>query len=254
MLENTQHILVEDTRNWSHLVRSCGLSPSGKVVSFNKESEHGKTPIALQALSAGEDVAMVSDAGLPILADPGLPLVQGAIAADIPVVPVAFGSPAMAALAASGLPAVPFYFEGFVPRSQNQRLAALEKLKAMACTSIIYEAPHRIEATLVDVTTVFGGAHLATLARELSKTHETFWRGTVEELVQAAQQNPPKGALILLLGPARKAEEWSEAALEKDIQKQLAAGKSPKVIRDELAEKSGLGKRVIYQKILELKT
>jgi 16S rRNA (cytidine1402-2'-O)-methyltransferase len=252
-LEKCDHILVEDTRNWAHLSRECSIQTQAKIVSFNKESETGKTPIALEALKQGESVAIVSDAGLPILADPGLPLVQGAAELEIPIAPVAFGSPALAALAASGFVAVPFYFEGFLPRSSKQRQERLQQLANMACTTIVYEAPHRILSALEDAITIFGPEHNVCLAREISKTYETFWRGSLEEVLSAAQAEEPKGALILVLEAKKIENEWDAEKRDVEILQRLEKGISAKQIRDELVALSGLGKREIYQRILELK-
>src|SRR5579862_5662276 len=179
VLKEAALIACEDTRHTRKLLDHYGISKP--LVSYHEHNEATRAAELVEKLQAGTAVALVSDAGTPLLSDPGYRLVAAALDAGIPVVPVPGASAALGALAASGLATDAFRFCGFLPPKQSSRRRTLEALRNQDCTLIFYEAPHRIVATLEDVESVFGTRPIA-LARELTKRHEEFLRGTSAEV------------------------------------------------------------------------
>lgn len=181
-------VAAEDTRHSGRLLRELGLRKP--LVSFHEHNEKARALELVARLKAGESVAVVSDAGTPLVSDPGFPLVRAAVEAGITVVPVPGPCAALAALAASGLPAERFCFEGFLPSRAGARRQRLSELAAEPRTLVLYEAPHRIAACLADLAAALGAARRACVARELTKLHETFYRGSLGELAERAQGDP----------------------------------------------------------------
>lgn len=170
-------IAAEDTRQTMKLLRRYEIATP--VISYHEHNEEERATALVERLIAGEDGALVSDAGTPAISDPGYPLVQRAIEAGVPVIPVPGPSAVIAALIVSGLPPHPFYFGGFLPRKKQERQKTLEELRSLSATLVFYEAPHRLAQTLRQAADVLG-ARDAAVARELTKVHEEVRRGSLE--------------------------------------------------------------------------
>ncbi|MBX3704272.1 MAG: 16S rRNA (cytidine(1402)-2'-O)-methyltransferase [Steroidobacteraceae bacterium] len=181
-------VAAEDTRHSGRLLRDLGLERP--LVSLHEHNERARAAELVARLKAGESVALVSDAGTPLVSDPGFPLVRAAVAAGIAVVPVPGPCAAIAALSASGLPVERFCFEGFLPARAAARRQRLAELAAEPRTLVLYEAPHRLAASLEDLAAALGADRRACIARELTKVHESFYRGGLGELADRARSDP----------------------------------------------------------------
>jgi 16S rRNA (cytidine1402-2'-O)-methyltransferase len=192
-------VAAEDTRHTRALLQAAGVATP--LLSLHAHNETQRVPELLERLTAGEDVALVSDAGTPLLSDPGFELVSRAAEAGFAVHTIPGPSAITAALAVSGLPTHRFCFEGFLPARAAERRAALASLAQEARTLVFFEAPHRIAATLADLAAEFGAGRRAVVARELTKVHETLYRGTLGELAARAQheENFARGELTLVV-------------------------------------------------------
>jgi 16S rRNA (cytidine1402-2'-O)-methyltransferase len=184
-LESSDLIAAEDTRHTQVLLQAVGITRP--MVSLHSYNESQRVPDLLARLEAGENIALVSDAGTPLLSDPGYELVSQAASAGFEVLAIPGPSAITTALAVAGLPTSRFCFEGFLPARQRERRTELARLALETRTLVFFEAPHRIADTLNDLVVEFGGARRAVVARELTKTHETIYRGTLEELVTQAR-------------------------------------------------------------------
>lgn len=200
-------VAAEDTRHSGRLLRELGLERP--LLSLHEHNERARAAELVARLKAGETVALVSDAGTPLVSDPGYPLVRAAVAAGITVSPVPGPCAAIAALAASGLPADRFCFEGFLPARAGARRERLAELAAEARTLVIYEAPHRIAASLADLASALGQERRACIARELTKLHESFYRGTLGELEERARSDADlrRGESVIMVEGAAAREE-----------------------------------------------
>jgi 16S rRNA (cytidine1402-2'-O)-methyltransferase len=194
-------IAAEDTRRLRRLCADLGVTPSGRIASFFDANESDRLPLLLDALSNGEDVLVVTDAGLPSVSDPGYRLVVAAVAEGFPVTVLPGPSAVTAALAVSGLPVDRFCFEGFLPRRTGERRRALGALVGEPRTLVFFEAPHRLAATLADLAAAFGPERPAAVCRELTKTYEEVRRGPLAELAVWAQ-GEVRGEITLVVGGA----------------------------------------------------
>jgi 16S rRNA (cytidine1402-2'-O)-methyltransferase len=208
-LRGADIIAAEDTRRTLQLLQSLGISRP--LVSLFEHNEAQRVPQLLERLSAGATVVLVSDAGTPLLSDPGFELVREATRAGFEVRAIPGPSAITTALAAAGLPADRFCFEGFLPARAGERRAALAVLAHAPRTLVFFEAPHRIVATLTDMVAEFGPARQAVVARELTKVHENLYRGTLEELITVSQrdENFARGEITLVVQGAPRGEEQS---------------------------------------------
>jgi 16S rRNA (cytidine1402-2'-O)-methyltransferase len=205
-------IAAEDTRHTRLLLQAAGVATP--LVSLHDHNESQRVPELLARLAEGSDVALVSDAGTPLLSDPGFELVSRAAAAGFAVHTVPGPSAITAALSVAGLPTHRFCFEGFLPARAAERRAALADLAHEPRTLVFFEAPHRIAALLADLVTHFGAERRAAVARELTKTHETIYRGTLAELQAQAheQQNFARGELTVVVAGAAAGVDSVDAA------------------------------------------
>jgi len=210
-------VLAEDTRRTAALLASCGISRP--LLSLHDHNESGRIEALIARLRSGEVLALVSDAGTPLLSDPGFLLVRAAAAAGIAVRAVAGPSAVTAALAVAGLPTDRFAFEGFLPQRSGERHGALARLAQEPRTLVFFEAPHRIRETLQQLATAFGGERPAALTRELTKVHETVYRGTLAELAARAAQDTDmaRGEITLVVGGAPEAAEGDLALLARAL-------------------------------------
>jgi 16S rRNA (cytidine1402-2'-O)-methyltransferase len=223
-------VAAEDTRHTRVLLQSLGLTTP--LVSLHAHNEAQRVPELIARLTHGEDVALVSDAGTPLLSDPGFELVRSAVAAGIEVRTVPGPSAITAALAVAGLPTQRFCFEGFLPARAPERRAALASLAHESRTLVFFEAPHRIVATLEDLVAQFGAARQAVVARELTKAHETLYRGSLGQLQTRAHadQNFARGEITLVVeGVEAGSEAVDEAQLRRTVEllvKELPPGRA----------------------------
>ncbi len=198
-LESADLIAAEDTRHTLTLLQAIGVSRP--LLSLHSYNESQRVPDLLARMDAGEAIALVSDAGTPLLSDPGYDLVNRAVQAGFEVVAIPGPSAITTALAVAGLPTTRFCFEGFLPARPRERRAELAKLANETRTLVFFEAPHRIAETLADLAEELGGTRQAVVARELTKTHETIYRGTLNDLTAQAQgdANFQRGEITLVI-------------------------------------------------------
>jgi len=251
VLEEAELVLAEDTRRTRVLLDRYGVP--AKPVSLHAHNEVARSAKVLAVLDGGGDVALVSDAGTPLISDPGDRLVAAALEAGHSVVPIPGASALLAALAASGLPAVPFTFVGFLPRRSGECDRALESLRDRRDTLIFFESPRRIAKTLARLQQVFGDRR-ACVARELTKMHEEFARGLLSELAERFAEGARGECTLVVEGTSQAEAVLSERELDAAIRARIAEGESPRQISDQLAEPSGLPKREIYARVVALKS
>ena len=197
VLDQADLIACEDTRQTQKLLNRFGIQK--RTVSYHEHNEVGRTKELLSELEQGARIALVSDAGMPGISDPGSVIIREAVGRGIPVVPVPGPSALISALVASGLETSSFRFFGFLPAKSGQRRTFLEQLKSAPETLVFYEAPHRIIETMRDLSTMFGSARRVVIARELSKVHEEFLRGSVQDLLEKLQAREVKGEITLMV-------------------------------------------------------
>jgi 16S rRNA (cytidine1402-2'-O)-methyltransferase len=230
VLEGADLIAAEDTRHTAVLLKACGIRTP--LVSLHEHNESGRVPELLARLEAGASIALVSDAGTPLLSDPGYELVQRAAAAGISVHTVPGPSAVTAALSVAGLPTDRFCFEGFLPSRAAERRTALAALAHEERTLVFFEAPHRIQATLEDMAVELGDGRQAVVARELTKAHESVYRGTLRELAARAAQDHDfsRGEITVVVhGAARGAAAVDERQLRRTVDvlsKELPPGRA----------------------------
>lgn len=196
ILQEVNIIAAEDTRHTQKLCSHFGIMTT--LTSYHDFNKEHKTPVLLEKLQEGQSIALVSDAGTPLISDPGYYLLTRAIAEEIPIVPIPGPSAVLAALAASGLPTDAFRFEGFLPKKSGARSRILESLAEEPRTIILFETPHRIKATLSEIQEHFGGRQL-TIARELTKTYEEIIRGSAEDILEKYKIKNFKGEMTLVI-------------------------------------------------------
>jgi 16S rRNA (cytidine1402-2'-O)-methyltransferase len=212
-LEGATAIAAEDTRHTGALLQALGIARP--LLSLHTHNETQRVPEILARLTAGETIALVSDAGTPLLSDPGYELVRAATEAGIDVEAIPGPSAITTALAVAGLPVNRFCFEGFLPARQRERRSSLAQLAGETRTLVFFEAPHRIAATLADMAVELGGGRRAAVARELTKAHETIYRGTLAELAQrsAIEDNFQRGEITVVVAGAPAASTGVDTEL-----------------------------------------
>ncbi|MGQ0429694.1 MAG: 16S rRNA (cytidine(1402)-2'-O)-methyltransferase [Gammaproteobacteria bacterium] len=243
-------VAAEDTRHSGRLLRELGLERP--LVSLHEHNERARAAELVARLSAGESVALVSDAGTPLVSDPGYPLVRAAIGAGIAVVPVPGPCAAIAALAASGLPAERFCFEGFLPARAVARRQRLAELAIEPRTLVLYEAPHRLAACLADLAGALGVGRQACVARELTKLHESFYRGGLGELAERARTDADlqRGESVIVVEGA--AEQGADASRLDEALAVLLRHLPPSAAAAAAAELTGARRNDAYARALEL--
>jgi len=262
VLKHADRIACEDTRQTQKLLNHFSITTS--TVSCHQHNERRRATELVEALKSGARIALVSDAGMPGISDPGTWLVTEAIAAGVAVFPVPGPNAALSALVASGLPTAEFHFVGFLPEKAGARRTRLEELAAeprkSSHTLIFYEAPHRIADTLADLESIFGPALRIVAARELTKLHEEFLRGTVAEVRrQLASRDRIRGEFTLLIeSPAKSASNPGAPGLESQTRESISAkvarlqsesGLDEKEALKRLARESGQSKSELYREL-----
>jgi 16S rRNA (cytidine1402-2'-O)-methyltransferase len=242
-------VAAEDTRAAQHLLDRHKVR-ARELTSCFEGNEAQRSEALIARLRAGDDVALISEAGTPGVSDPGARLVERAVAAGIRVVPIPGPSAAIAALIASGLPTDEFHFVGFPPRERGPRRERFGALRGSAATLILYESPNRTAETLADLADALGGERRACVARELTKIHEELRRATLAELAAHYASEAPRGEVTILV------EGGSEAPaidLEAEVRRRVAAGENAKEIAAALSLATGKPRRQIYQLALSVK-
>jgi 16S rRNA (cytidine1402-2'-O)-methyltransferase len=254
-LADTPVIAAEDTRRLRRLCRDLGVQPSGRIVSFYDVNEAGRAAELVSAAEAGADILVITDAGMPSVSDPGYRLVAAAIAAGVPVTCLPGPSAVTAALAVSGLPVDRFCFEGFLPRKAGERRRAVAKLAAEPRTLVVFEAPHRVAATLGDLAEAFGADRPAAVCRELTKIHEEVRRGPLRELVAWATAADVRGEITLVIGGAPATAPTATAdELADDVRAREAAGVTRKEAITDVARDHGVTKRAVFDAVVAAKS
>jgi 16S rRNA (cytidine1402-2'-O)-methyltransferase len=231
ILKEADLIACEDTRHTAKLLHHYAID--NPTVSYHEHNEAARAEELVAKLELGLNVAQVSDAGMPGISDPGYRVIKLAIERGVQVLPIPGASALVAALAASGLPTDSFQFLGFLPAKSGQRRTMLETLRHADRTTVVYEAPHRIAETMKDIVELLGAKRPVVLARELTKIHEEFIRGTAEQVLHRIQKHELKGEMTLLIG---KGEVQKTQAAVKDIAQRLE-----EIMRDqEVDEKAAL--------------
>ncbi|MFO0760164.1 MAG: 16S rRNA (cytidine(1402)-2'-O)-methyltransferase [Byssovorax sp.] len=251
-LRAADRVLAEDTRRTRALLSHLGIT--GKSVDrLDAHAEQDAIPRVIERLLGGESVALCTDAGTPIVSDPGALLIQAAIQAGVPVVPIPGASAVLAALALSGLGAGGFRFLGFLPRSGPERREAIARVDGTPEAVVLFESPQRLDETLRDLAAVMP-AREAVVARELTKLHEEATRGTLGALA-AAEAREWLGEVTLVLGPRAEAEaeKPSDDEIARRIQAELARGRRAKDVAEELSLTLGVPKREMYARVVALK-
>jgi 16S rRNA (cytidine1402-2'-O)-methyltransferase len=245
-------IAAEDTRRLRRLCADLGVSPAGRVLSFYDANETSRVPQLLDALRDGQDVLVVTDAGMPSVSDPGYRLVIAAVEAGIAVTSLPGPSAVTTALAVSGLPVDRFCFEGFLPRKAGERRRALAALAAERRTLVFFEAPHRLAAALTDLAEAFGADRPAAVCRELTKTHEEVRRASLGELARWAA-GEVRGEITLVVGGAPDGTHPDDADLVADVATREAAGQPRKEAIAEVARLHGVPKRAVFDAVVGAK-
>jgi 16S rRNA (cytidine1402-2'-O)-methyltransferase len=237
-------VAAEDTRRLRRLCADLGISPTGAVLSYHEHNEASRTPDLVARLLAGSRVVVVTDAGMPSVSDPGYRLVDAAVAAGIRVTCVPGPSAVLMALAVSALPVDRFCFEGFLPRKAGEKARGLAALADERRTMVFFEAPHRIDATLLAMAEAFGADRPAAVCRELTKTYEEVKRGGLAELAVWAADGV-RGEITVVVAGASRTVTTVEEALP-GIQERVAAGGRLKDVCADVAVTTGLSKKALY--------
>lgn len=248
VLRGVDVIAAEDTRRTGRLLQHLGIE--GSLTSYYDAVEHERAPSLVRRLQAGSSVALVSDAGTPGIADPGYRLVQAALEADLPIVPIPGPSSVTAFLPASGLPTDRFAFEGFLPARQVARRRRLEALASDDRTLVFFEAGRRLPVALADMAAAFGDRRIA-IGRELTKLHEEIIRGDLVTLAADPEALELRGEVILgVAGAPSGGVVLSDDELVVEIQRRRAEGASVRDVAAAIAEEFGLSRRAVYQRAL----
>jgi len=243
-------IACEDTRRTGSLLRHLGVERTRMMV-VNDHTERGAVDRIVERLVAGEEIALVSDAGTPLVSDPGHVLVRAAIAAGVTVEAVPGASAVLVALVTSGLATDRFAFDGFLPRKGLERSRRIAEVVAADRTTVLFEAPHRLARTLADLAALTGDQRGVVVARELTKLHEEVWRGTIGDAVERAAVGEPRGEHVIVLEAAPDVPTGDDDVL-RELQRALDGGASRRDAIDEVARSLGVARNHVYQLALAL--
>ena len=244
VLSSTALVVAEDTRHSRRLLDHYRITTP--LSSYHEHNEAKGTPRLVARLVAGDSIALISDAGTPLVSDPGSRLVAAAIEAKVPVVPIPGPSSVFAALVGSGISLERFTFFGFLPRKGQERAASIEEIAQSRATAVLFEAPGRVGATLESLVQAGAGDRAAVVARELTKQFEEFRRGTVGELATLYGESDPKGEVVIVVAGATE-KPVSESELNDAARKLKASGKRPREVMNYLVEALGAPRNLAYR-------
>ena len=247
ILQEADYIAAEDTRTSGILLEKIGVH--NHMLSFHKYNSKERAPELIKLMKDGAVIAEISDAGMPVISDPGYILVQECIKNNIPVVPLPGASAFATALIASGFDAQPFTYYGFLPRKKSEQQPFFEQMKEARATSIFYEAPHRLIKTLNNMSEILDSERKIVVARELTKIHEEFIRGTISEVTDYFEQNAPRGEFVVLISPnAAQETQLSWAELIKAVNRLVDTGESKKSAIKTVAQENNVSKNELYER------
>jgi 16S rRNA (cytidine1402-2'-O)-methyltransferase len=250
-LQKVDLIAAEDTRHTGKLLQHFQIKTP--QISYHQHNQQKRTPELVEKLLQGKAIALVTDAGMPGISDPGYELIFSCVDAKILVVPIPGVSASIAALSASGLPTNRFIFEGFLPAKSKPRKQRLEALANSLLTIVLYESPHHLKTTLKDLAKVLGEERKIVLARELTKIYEEFWRGTIGEAILDYENREPKGEFTLVISGAEfEKANLSEGAIQAELQELIEGGMSRSQASKQLAKETNLSRRQLYQIALSI--
>lgn len=250
ILKEVDLIAAEDTRHTLKLLNHLEISKP--LISYHRHNEETRSNILIQKLEEGKNIALVSDAGTPGICDPGMEIIKRCINLGITIVPIPGACAMINSLVCSGMDTKEFIFLGFLPLNKKLRKNKLEEIKQSDKTIIIYEAPHKIENTLKDLKQILNNDRKITLAREITKIHEEFIRGTIEELIKKVENI--KGEIVLIIDKnLEKSNEkkWEEISLEEHYSFYEEQGLDKKEIIKEIAKDRNMAKNEVYQKFIK---
>jgi 16S rRNA (cytidine1402-2'-O)-methyltransferase len=248
-LATAEVIAAEDTRRLRRLASDLGVHVDARVVSCHDTIEASRVEAVLAVLASGRDVLVVTDAGMPAVSDPGYRLTRAAIDAEYPVTVLPGPSAVLGALVLSGLPVDRFCFEGFLPRKHGERVRALEGLAHEQRTMVFFESPHRVEATLTDLATVFGADREAAVVRELTKTYEEVLRGPLAELAERSRSGL-RGEITLVVAGAPPVISTDPEDWVNRVQAAEAAGIDRRSAIADVARELGVPRREVYDAVV----
>nr|WP_305123495.1 16S rRNA (cytidine(1402)-2'-O)-methyltransferase [Roseomonas sp. GC11] len=256
VLRAADAVLCEDTRVTAPLLARHGVSAT--LLPLHEHNEDAATPRLIARMEQGQRLALVSDAGTPLMSDPGYRLVRAAIAAGITLSAVPGANAAVMALTLSGLPPHPYLFHGFLPPRTAAREAELARFRAMeraglSASLIFYEAPHRLAEMLASLATILGGERPAAVARELTKRFEEVRRGSLAELAAHYAAEAARGEIVVLVGPPGEAAPEAEAGLDEQLRAAIASGQSLRDAAAMVAAATGLPRKQVYARALDMK-
>ncbi len=247
ILQEADYIAAEDTRTSGILLEKIGVH--NHMLSFHKYNSKERAPELIKLMKNGAVIAEISDAGMPVISDPGYILVQECIKNNIPVVPLPGASAFATALIASGFDAQPFTYYGFLPRKKSEQQSFFEQMNKARATSIFYEAPHRLVKTLNNMSEILDSERKIVVARELTKIHEEFIRGTISEVTDYFKQNAPRGEFVVLISPNVAQEtQLSWVELIKSVNRLVDKGESKKSAIKTVAQENNVSKNELYER------
>jgi len=246
-------VAAEDTRRVRDLARRLDVTITGTVLAVHDHNERSRSEELVARASAGETVLLVSDAGMPTVSDPGFASVRAAIQAGVPVTTLPGPSAVLAALAVSGIATDKFVFEGFAPRKQGERVAALAEVAGLQRTLVFFESPRRLGEFLADAASALGGQRQAAVCRELTKTHEQVMRGTLAELASWAGSVEVLGEVVVVV-EGRSAHAHTAQTFVDEVLERVAAGERLKEVAREVAQAGGVSARELYAAALNARS
>jgi 16S rRNA (cytidine1402-2'-O)-methyltransferase len=252
-LKNVALIAAEDTRHTGKLLHHFEITTP--QISYHEHNQLSRLDELLNILGQGQDIALVTDAGMPGISDPGYELIKACVEANLEVVPIPGVTAVITALAVSGLPTERFCFEGFLPAKEKLRQKRLESLKTEMRTMVFYEAPHKLLKTLEDLRETFGKNRSIVLGRELTKLYEEIWRGTIAGAINLYLENKtPKGefTIVVMGSSASDAIQLSDEELKRELQQLMERGVNRSQASRQLAQVTNLSRSRLYKLALEI--
>lgn len=250
ILQNVDMIAAEDTRNTRKLLTHFAIQTP--IMSYHEHNKKTGGEKIIRLLSEGNTIALVSDAGMPAISDPGYELIQDVIRNGFPVIAIPGANAALTALVASGIQPQPFYFHGFLPRKKQEREKMLDELKGMPATMIFYEAPHRLKETLEAMFQTWGDREIV-LARELTKKFEEYLRGNLSEALEWVKKETVRGEFCLIVEGAAAGENeelalwWRSLSVKEHVQYYIEKGEPVKEAIKKTAKERGMNRREVYR-------